>query len=176
MEIVRIGEQRARATARGDRPLSGIRVLDLTRVLAGPTCARTLAEHGADVLKITATHLRDLGCREWDTGLGKLAAQLDLRASERHETATRAGARGGRVLAGLPAGLDGRSAGLSPEERPTAAGRRLHVSLSACGQNRPLARGAASTVVQTVSGMTIRQAECVPGEDSGAAILTRCRR
>ena len=58
---------------------SGIRVLDLTRVLAGPTCARTLAEHGADVLKITAAHLPNLGYQEWDTGHGKLSAQLDLR-------------------------------------------------------------------------------------------------
>ena len=63
----------------GNRPLSGIRVLDLTRVLAGPTCARTLAEHGADVLKITGAHLPNLGYQEFDTGHGKLSAQLDLR-------------------------------------------------------------------------------------------------
>jgi hypothetical protein len=54
-------------------------VLDLTRVLAGPTCARTLAEHGADVLKITGAHLPNLGYQEFDTGHGKLSAQLDLR-------------------------------------------------------------------------------------------------
>ena len=79
MEIVKIGDSPPEKLPGGDRPLSGIRVLDLTRVLAGPTCARSLAEHGADVLKITAAHLPNIGYQEYDTGHGKLSAQLDLR-------------------------------------------------------------------------------------------------
>ena len=80
MEIMRIGDSAPEPLPAGDRPLSSIRVLDLTRVLAGPTCARTLAEHGADVLRITSAHLPSLGYQELDTGHGKLSAELDLRA------------------------------------------------------------------------------------------------
>src|SRR5499427_8702389 len=86
MEIVRIGDAPPEPLPPGDRPLSGVRVVDITRVLAGPTCARTLAEHGADVLKITAAHLPNLGYQEWDTGHGKLSAELDLRKPENVET------------------------------------------------------------------------------------------
>src|SRR2546421_8793957 len=86
MEIMRIGDSAPEPLPTGNRPLSGIRVVDLTRVLAGPTCARTLAEHGADVMKITGAHLPSLGYQEWDTGHGKLSAQLDLRVPGDLET------------------------------------------------------------------------------------------
>ena len=79
LEIVKIGDSPPEKLPDGARPLAGIRVLDLTRVFAGPTCARTLAEHGADVLKITAAHLPHLGYQEYDTGHGKRSAHLDLR-------------------------------------------------------------------------------------------------
>src|SRR5947208_3312755 len=86
MEILRIGDAPPEKLPLGNRPLSGIRVLDLTRVLAGPSCARTLAEHGADVMKISAAHLPNLGYQEYDTGHGKLSAHLDLREPEDVET------------------------------------------------------------------------------------------
>ena len=96
MEIVKIGESAPEKLPDGSRPLSGTRVLDLTRVLAGPTCARTLAEHGADVLKITGAHLPNIGYQEYDTGHGKLSAHLDLRESKDVETLRGLGlARGG---------------------------------------------------------------------------------
>ncbi|KAK4704105.1 hypothetical protein P7C70_g2109, partial [Phenoliferia sp. Uapishka_3] len=61
------------------RPLQGIRVLDLTRVIAGPTAGRTLATYGAEVLWITAPHLPTLPGLDFSTSLGKRAIQLDLR-------------------------------------------------------------------------------------------------
>ncbi len=79
----------------GVRPLGGVRVLDLTRVLAGPTNARVLAEHGADVLHINGDHLDNVPAFVMDTGHGKRAASLDLNITDDVE-----------VLRGLVAGAD----------------------------------------------------------------------
>lgn len=78
VEVTKIGEAPPQPWKEGERPLSGVRVLDLTRVLAGPTCARTLAEHGADVLHIASPNLPTIERFEMDTGHGKRQAWIDL--------------------------------------------------------------------------------------------------
>ena len=80
LAIERIGEAPARPRPAADRPLAGVRVIDLTRVIAGPVCGRTLAAHGAEVLRITAPHLPTFERLDIDTGRGKRAARLDLRS------------------------------------------------------------------------------------------------
>ncbi len=162
LEIVRIADSAPEPLPAGDRPLSGIRVVDITRVLAGPTGARTLAEHGAEVMKITGAHLPNIGYQEWDTGHGKLSAQLDLRQPADLDT-LRGLIRGADVFSQgyRPGSLGAR--GLSPEELAALRPGLVYVSLSAFGHTGPWAqRRGFDTVVQTVSGMTSRQAEIVP--------------
>ena len=85
VEITKLGESDPEPLPIGGRPLSGIRVLDLTRILAGPMAARTLAEHGADVLMVTAERLPQILEHILDTNHGKRSCFLDLAQSdERH--------------------------------------------------------------------------------------------
>ena len=79
VEVVQIGESPPEPFPEDfARPLAGTNVLDLTRVLAGPTCARTLAAYGATVLRVSAQHLPSIPLFVADTGFGKRAAYLDL--------------------------------------------------------------------------------------------------
>ena len=64
---------------RPDRPLGGVRVLDLTRVLAGPVCTRSLAGFGAEVLRLDPLDWQEDSIAPIVT-LGKRCARLDLRA------------------------------------------------------------------------------------------------
>ncbi len=167
LEIVKIGDSKPEPMPVGTRPLSGIRVVDITRVLAGPTSARTLAEHGADVMKISAAHLPNLGYQEWDTGHGKLNAQLDMREPDQMET-LRGLIRDADVFSQgyRPGSLGAR--GLSPEELVKLRPGLVCVSLSAFSHAGPWSgRRGFDTVVQAVSGMVLRQGELFPGKEPG---------
>ena len=167
LEIEKIADSPPQPLPEGPRPLSGLRVLDLTRVLAGPTCARTLAEHGADVLKITAAHLPSSAAQEDDTGHGKLSARLDLREEEDVETLLGLVRDGDVFSQGYRPGALARR-GLSPEDLAKVRPGIVYVSLSAFGRAGPWAtRRGFDTVVQTVSGITSRQGELFPGSEPG---------
>ena len=159
LEITRIGDSPPEPLAKASRPLSGVRVLDLTRVLAGPTCARSLAEHGADVLKISAGHLPDSGLVDLDTGIGKLSARLDLRNANEIEKLKQL-VKSGDVFSQSyrPGALAAR--GFSPEALAKIRPGIVFVSLSAWGTAGPWrARRGFDTIVQSVSGMAHRMAK-----------------
>ena len=166
LEIKRIGDAPPQGPAEANRPLGGIRALDLTRVLAGPTCGKSLAEHGADVLKISAEHLPDSGLVEMDTGIGKLSARLDLRSPG-----------GARKLEALvkqadvfcqsyrPGALAAR--GFSPERLAELRPGIVCVSLSAWGGSGPWkSRRGFDSIVQSVSGMAHKS-----GDEKGPKLL-----
>ena len=167
LEIEKIGDSPPEPLPEGSRPLSGVRVLDLTRVLAGPTCARTLAEHGADVMKITAPHLPSIPAQEYDTGHGKLSAHLDLRQPNDLETMRELVRQADIFSQGYRPGTLAKR-GLSPEDLAALRPGIIYISLSAFGRLGPWsARRGFDTVVQTVSGITDRQGELFPGAEPG---------
>ena len=167
LEIEKIADSPPQPMPDEPRPLSGIRVLDLTRVLAGPSCARTLAEHGADVMKIAGPHLPFSPSQELDTGHGKLSAHIDLRNAQDAETLRGLVRQADIFSQGYrPGTLAAR--GLAPEQLAEVRPGIVYVSLSAFGRVGPWAeRRGFDTVVQTVSGITTRQGELFPGSVPG---------
>ena len=163
IEIQRIGDSPIEPLRGGTRPLSGVRAIDVTRLIAGPTCARTLAEHGADVLKISARHLPDFGTQEFDVGHGKLSTYLDLRQNTDVET-LRNLVREADVFSqsyrpGALAGL-----GFSPDSLIALRPGLIYVSLSAFSHIGPWAsRRGYDSVIQAVTGFAARQAEVMNG-------------
>ncbi len=81
LEITKIGHSKPEPLPEGGSVLSGIRVLDLSRVLAGPVCGKTLAQLGADVLRISHPNLPFILPLVMDTGFGKRNAYLDIKNS-----------------------------------------------------------------------------------------------
>ncbi|KAI6086806.1 CoA-transferase family III [Hypoxylon rubiginosum] len=64
------------------RPLEGVKIVDLTRAIAGPTIAKLAALFGATVVRVSNTNLPDLGIVLFESNLGKRDAHLDLKTDE----------------------------------------------------------------------------------------------
>ena len=157
--IERIGDAAPRPLPAGGRPLAGVRVLDLTRIIAGPVCGRTLAAHGADVLLVTAAHLPSMEPLVIDNGRGKLATFIDLRdASGRDQLA--ALVRDADVFVqGYRPGAIGRY-GFSPQEFARLRPGIVYVSICAYGHEGPWAdRRGFNSLVQNANGLNVAEAE-----------------
>ncbi|MBS0338646.1 MAG: CoA transferase [Proteobacteria bacterium] len=157
IEIGKIGESVPEpmpvSMTAGERPLTGIRVLDLTRILAGPVAARTLAEHGAEVLMVTAPHLPQTPEHVRDTSHGKRSCYLDL--SKPDESAKlKELVRGADVFSQgyRPGVLAAR--GFGPEELAGVRPGIVYLTISCYGSGGPFAdRAGWEQVAQTVTGI-----------------------
>ncbi|SAL45535.1 L-carnitine dehydratase/bile acid-inducible protein F [Caballeronia peredens] len=161
MTITRIGDAPPLALpplAADARPLDGLRVLDFTRILAGPVGGRALAAFGADVMLVNSPHLPNIPAIA-DTSRGKRSALLDLHAAQDRATLGRLiddahvfsqGYRPGGIAA----------LGFGPEELAKRRPGIVYTSLTAYGTEGPWAeRRGFDSLVQTAMGFNAAEAE-----------------
>jgi hypothetical protein len=120
------------------RPLAGVRVLDLTRVLAGPVSTRFLAGYGAEVLRIDPPTWDEPGVLP-DVTLGKRCARLDLKTPEGLERLVALLGQADVLVHGYRSDALERL-GLSAERRQAIRPGLVDVSLDAYGYSGPWTR------------------------------------
>ncbi|PIT05135.1 carnitine dehydratase [Bradyrhizobium nitroreducens] len=138
--------------AKDDRPLAGLRVLDLSRVIAGPVAGRTLAAHGADVMLVSGPELPAIDWLTIDTGRGKLTSFIELK-SETGRAQLRELLKDADILSQgyRPRALA--ALGFSPEDAASFNPGIVYVTLSAYGHAGPWAeRRGFDSLVQTTTG------------------------
>ncbi|MEP0070046.1 CoA transferase [Pyruvatibacter sp.] len=154
VELVRIGEAAAQELPPStQRPLEKLRILDMTRVLAGPTCGRTLASHGADVLRLGAAHLPTIEPFVMDTGHGKRFATLDFGIKEDAETLKDLAGKANVFVQGYRPGALERH-GLGPAHLAELRPGVIYVSVNCYGHEGPMSsRAGWEQLAQSASGM-----------------------
>lgn len=145
-------------------PAAGLRVLDLTRVIAGPVATRTLALLGADVLRLDSPQLPEIPAQHLDTGMGKRSALVDLAVE--HDVFEVLLADADIVVVGYrPHALDRH--GLAPEHLAQVRPGLVVASLSAWGGVGPWGgRRGFDSIVQAATG--IAAVESLDGTVPGA--------
>lgn len=143
----------ARPASTPSRPFAGLRVLDFSHVIAGPVAARTLAEHGADVLRISAPHQPDPLIQIMDTGIGKRTAFLDIRnAADLNRLKQLCKDADVFVDSWRPGVLE--KYGLTPERLSEIQPNLIYVTINTFGPEGPWAdRGGFEQIGQLVSGI-----------------------
>src|SRR6478672_11500175 len=152
ISIEKIGEAVPKPWPAGDRPLAGIRVLDLSRVIAGPVAGRTLAAHGADVLLISGPDLPAIPWLTIDTGRGKLTSLIELKSEHGRDRLRELLASADIFSQGYrPQAIA--ALGFSPQDAARISPGIVYVSLSAYGHSGPWAeRRGFDSLVQTATG------------------------
>jgi crotonobetainyl-CoA:carnitine CoA-transferase CaiB-like acyl-CoA transferase len=171
MQFERIGEAEPLKwpdLAAGQQPLSGLRVLDLTRIIAGPVGGRTLAAYGADVMLVNSPHLPNIDSI-MESSRGKLSVQLDLRAASDHQAMRQLVAGSNVFIQGYrPGGLS--DLGFGAQQLAQLRPGIVAVSLSAYGQSGPWAnRRGFDSLVQTATGFNHAEAQAF-GSDKPKAM------
>jgi len=152
ISIEKIGEAPPKPWPAGNRPLAGLRVLDLSRVIAGPVAGRTLAAHGADVLLICGPDLPAIPWLTIDNGRGKLTSFIELKSQQGRDSLRDLLAQADIFSQGYrPRALA--SLGFSPQDAARINPGIVYVSLSAYGHAGPWAeRRGFDSLVQTATG------------------------
>lgn len=140
-----------------DRPLTGVRVLDLTRIIAGPVCTRTLAAYGADVLRVGAAGLPVVEPILADTTLGKRFCHVDLDDPAGRDVLLGLAATADVVVAGFrPGALDAR--GVGADDLLDANPALVLAELSAFGEPGPWAgRRGFDSITQSATGIVAEE-------------------
>ncbi len=160
LALSRVAESAPRRSA-----LPGLRVLDLTRVIAGPVATRVLASHGADVLRVDGPRLPDLREGLLDTGAGKRHVVLDLAAARDRATVEELLAAADVVVQGYrPGALE--AFGMDPAALAERHPHLVVVRLSAWGLRGPWAqRRGFDSLVQAATGIAT---VCGTAQEPGA--------
>ncbi|MDB5619153.1 CoA transferase [Tardiphaga sp.] len=152
VEITRTGEAAPKPWPAGDRPLAGLRVLDLSRVIAGPVAGRTWAAHGAEVMLVSGPQLPAIPWLTIDTGRGKLSSFIDLTTRQGLDTLRALLPQADIFSQGYrPNALA--ALGLSPQHVAAISPGIVYVSLSAYGRAGPWSdRRGFDSLVQCATG------------------------
>ena len=161
MRFERIGDAPPRelsALNEDDRPLTGVRVLDLTRILAGPVCGRALAACGAEVMLVNSPHLPNIESIA-DTSRGKLSAHVDLQTQDGRVALERLIAEARVFVQGYrPSRLS--ALGFSSQSIAKRRPGIVCVSLSAYGETGPWCeRRGFDSLLQTATGFNHAESE-----------------
>lgn len=150
------------------RPLAGLRVLDLTRILAGPVAGRTLAAYGADVMLVNSPALPNIESIA-ETSRGKLSCHAELREAAGRDALRALLADADVMIQGYrPGGLA--ALGFGPEDAARARPGIVYLSLSAYGHTGPwCSRRGFDSLVQTATGFNDAE-RAAAGEDSPRAL------
>ncbi|MEU6998869.1 CoA transferase [Nonomuraea sp. NPDC046570] len=153
-----VGESAPRTLPAASLPAGGVRVLDLTRVIAGPVATRTLALLGADVLRVDPPWLLEDGDAHADTGMGKRSTLLELSAPADRSVFEDLLGSADVVLTGYrPGALD--RYGLAPDSLLARHPGLIVAQLCAWGWSGPWAsRRGFDSLVQAASGIATIEA------------------